>query len=83
MTLAELTASLRPGVDGVLLRLDGRQATFLPAVWEKVPDPADFVRQLQLKAGVPPGYWPEGAQAFLYVAREFGEPIRGQQPPAP
>ena len=41
--------------------------------------PSEFVRQLQLKAGVPPGYWPEGAHAFVYTAREFGGPIRGQR----
>jgi AmmeMemoRadiSam system protein A len=54
---ADLLARLRPGVDGLVL-LDGpHRATFLPAVWESLPDPADFVGALRQKAGLPPGYW--------------------------
>jgi AmmeMemoRadiSam system protein A len=75
MTLDEITASLRPHIDGLLIRIDGRQATFLPAVWDTLPDPAAFVRHLQLKAGIPTGYWPQGAEAFVYTAREFGGPV--------
>src|SRR5512137_203589 len=34
----ELLTRLRPGVDGVILRDGFRRATFLPQVWEKIPD---------------------------------------------
>jgi hypothetical protein len=54
---AELLAALRPGVDGLVLREGGRRATYLPAVWEQLPDPAEFVRQLKRKAGLAPEHW--------------------------
>ena len=34
----DLLAKLRPGVDGVVLEVDGHKATFLPQVWEQLPD---------------------------------------------
>jgi AmmeMemoRadiSam system protein A len=78
VTFDQLISSLRPGVDGLLIRIEGRQATFLPAVWEKLPDARAFVRQLELKAGVPAGYWPSSAEAFTYTAREFGDAADGR-----
>ncbi len=52
---AGLAATLQPGVDGVIVRDDtGRQATFLPQVWEQLPDVGDFLAQLKLKAGMDP-----------------------------
>jgi AmmeMemoRadiSam system protein A len=45
----ELHHRLRPGVDGVILRDGIRRATFLPQVWEKIPDPAMFLSQLCMK----------------------------------
>jgi AmmeMemoRadiSam system protein A len=54
---AELLAALRPGVDGLVLCEGGRRATYLPSVWTQLPDPAEFVRQLKRKAGLPPDYW--------------------------
>lgn len=71
MTEDELLATLRPGVDGLLIRVHGLQATFLPVVWEKLPDPRDFLSQLQRKAGLAPGTWPPGAEAFRYTARKI------------
>ena len=53
---AELLARLRPGVDGVVLSASGRRATFLPQVWEQLPDPADFLARLRRKAGLPADY---------------------------
>jgi AmmeMemoRadiSam system protein A len=75
MTEVELIEALRPGVDGLLIRAHGRQATFLPAVWEKVPHPREFLAHLQMKAGLPPGWWPAGAEAFRYTSEEFGRPV--------
>ncbi|MDQ4070023.1 MAG: AmmeMemoRadiSam system protein A [Actinomycetota bacterium] len=62
----ELAAGLRPGVDGVLIRGGSANATFLPAVWKKLPDPLSFLRHLQAKAGLRPGEWPAGMQAWRY-----------------
>lgn len=48
---------LRPGVDGVVLMVGGRRATFLPQVWEKIPDPHRFLDMLCQKMGLPAGAW--------------------------
>jgi uncharacterized protein len=39
----DLLSKLKPHVDGVILRDGLRRATFLPQVWEKIPDPSDFL----------------------------------------
>ncbi len=52
-----LSAQLRPGVDGVVLSEGIRRGTFLPSVWQELPDPREFLRQLKLKAGLPADYW--------------------------
>lgn len=54
---AELLARLRPGVDGLILEDDTYRATFLPAVWDDLPEPAEFLTQLKLKAGLPAEHW--------------------------
>ena len=72
MTEDELLAALRPGVDGLLIEAGGRRGTFLPAVWEQVPDPRSFLSQLQRKAGLRPGFWPGDSRAWRYTSREFG-----------
>lgn len=50
---ASLVAALTPGVDGLTIYLGQLRATFLPAVWESLPDPSDFLRELKQKAGIP------------------------------
>ncbi|PLS31446.1 AMMECR1 family protein [Bifidobacterium margollesii] len=58
----ELERALRPGEDGLIIS-DGlrHRATFLPQVWDELPEPADFVGHLLAKAGLPAGYeWHDG-----------------------
>lgn len=62
---------LRPGVDGVILEEGWHRGTFLPAVWEDLPDPNDFVRHLKLKAGLSPSYWSKTIKAYRYTAEYF------------
>ena len=50
-------ARLRPGVDGLILKHGSRRATFLPQVWESLPDRRRFLEQLKLKAGLPADFW--------------------------
>jgi len=50
---AEMLAMLRPGEDGVILEHEGRRATFLPQVWESIPDRRAFLGELLSKAGLP------------------------------
>jgi uncharacterized protein len=54
---ADLLQQLRPGVDGLVLQEHWRRATFLPVVWESIPDPIEFLQQLKRKAGLSPDYW--------------------------
>ncbi len=68
---AELLASLRPGVDGLILADAHHRATFLPAVWAKLPDPERFLQALLDKGGWPRGSWPTGMTAQRYTAAEF------------
>lgn len=48
----DLASKIRPGRDGVILNLDGYQATFLPQVWEQLSDFASFFGHLCQKAGL-------------------------------
>lgn len=48
----DLIAQLRPGLDGLLLMSGGRRGTFLPQVWESLPDPEEFLAHLKVKAGL-------------------------------
>jgi AmmeMemoRadiSam system protein A len=67
----ELAANLRPGVDGVLIRWGAANATFLPGVWDKLPDSVTFLRHLEAKAGLRPGQWPRGVEAWRYETAEY------------
>jgi AmmeMemoRadiSam system protein B/AmmeMemoRadiSam system protein A len=49
----DLLGRLRPGVDGVILEHRGRRGTFLPQVWESLPDRRRFMQELKRKAGLP------------------------------
>jgi uncharacterized protein len=70
---AELLARLRPGVDGLILCLDARRATFLPEVWGALPLPQQFVDALKRKAGLPLGFWSERIEAFRYATTSIRE----------
>jgi AmmeMemoRadiSam system protein B/AmmeMemoRadiSam system protein A len=65
--------SLRPGVDGLVLAADGRTATFIPAVWEEVREPREFLRQLRRKAGLP-DRWLPGTTLQRFTAERYLEP---------
>lgn len=68
---AELAGGLRPAVDGLVIGAGSAQATFLPAVWDKVPDRLTFLRRLEAKAGLRPGRWPDDLRAWRYTATEY------------
>lgn len=70
----ELVAQLRPGEDGLILRAGPHVATFLPAVWQSLPDPASFVRELKRKAGLRADAWPDDLRFERYRVVEFGTP---------
>lgn len=66
-----LLEQLEPHQDGLVIAAGGRRATFLPAVWEQLPDPESFLDALLRKAGLPSHIWPEGLQAWRYASVEF------------
>jgi AmmeMemoRadiSam system protein A len=69
-----ITTALRPGVDGVILRRGVLRATFLPQVWEKVPDPVLFLDMLADKAGLPRQAWRSGeVEIQIYQVESFEE----------
>ena len=68
---AGLVASLRPGVDGLIIADGDKRATFLPSVWKGIPEPERFVRDLARKAGWPAGHWSESARVWRYTTEEF------------
>ncbi|MFH2102259.1 MAG: AmmeMemoRadiSam system protein A [Chloroflexota bacterium] len=71
---ANLLAIIRPGVDGIVLRDGWRRATFLPQVWDKVPDKAEFLSSLCLKMGADPDTWKnKHLDVLVYQVEEFHE----------
>lgn len=70
---AEARRVLRPGVDGVIFEYGRYRSTFLPQVWEQLPDPAQFLAHLKLKAGLPPDFWAEGVRLSRYGVSKWKE----------
>jgi AmmeMemoRadiSam system protein A len=64
----DLLGQLVVGKDGLILVEGSRRGTFLPAVWESLPDPLQFLEHLKLKAGLPRGYWSDTVQVWRYRA---------------
>ena len=70
----DLPRALTPGVDGVVLQDGSRKATFLPQVWEQLPDPEQFLSHLCMKMGAPPDLWrKKQLQVSLYQVESFSE----------
>lgn len=71
----DLLSRLRPHIDGVILRDNSyHRATFLPQVWEKITDPAEFLNNLCYKLGVEPDLWRrQHFEVLTYQVEEFHE----------
>ncbi len=70
----DLLQKLKPDVDGVVLQDGFRKATFLPQVWEKLPNPGQFLSQLCLKMGASSDLWQKKSlKVFTYQVQEFHE----------
>ena len=66
-------AQLRPGIDGLILSYGSRRATFLPQVWETLPEAHRFVAQLKIKAGLPADFWSPGISLARYEVKKWKE----------
>ena len=65
--------ALRPGIDGVVFEYGNSRSTFLPQVWEQLPDPAEFLAHLKRKAGLPLDFWTEGVRLSRYTVSKWKE----------
>jgi len=68
-----LLRSLRPGTDGLVLEFGHHRSTFLPQVWEQIPEPAQFLINLRRKAGLPPDFWEPGMKVSRYTVAKWRE----------
>lgn len=70
---ADALAQLRPNVDGVIFTAGHHRSTFLPQVWEQLPEPAEFMARLKQKAGLPATYWGPDVRLQRYAVRKWKE----------
>ena len=68
----ELLATVRPGVDGLVVEAGRHRGTFLPAVWDQLTEPAEFLDHLGRKGGLRPRRWPRGLRGERYEALDIG-----------
>ncbi|MCP4125621.1 MAG: AmmeMemoRadiSam system protein A [Gammaproteobacteria bacterium] len=67
----DLIQQLRPGQDGLILECRGHRGTFLPSVWESLPDAQSFLMNLKLKAGLATDFWSEDVRISRYTTDSF------------
>jgi len=70
----DLLNKLRPGVDGLIIKKGHYEATFLPQVWDQLPDKEEFLSHLCMKAGLSYDSWrKEKLQVSTYQVQAFEE----------
>lgn len=69
----ELLMRLQPGKDGLVLESGGQRGTFLPSVWESIPETHEFLQHLKLKAGLTATQWPADLRVYRYQTDFFEE----------
>jgi AmmeMemoRadiSam system protein A len=72
---ASLLVKVRPGIDGLILQEHALRGTFLPSVWESLPEPTRFLDHLKLKAGLPVDYWSEWIKVWRYTTESFAATV--------
>lgn len=70
---ADLLSQLTPGIDGLVIVAEGRHATFLPKVWEMLPEPRQFLAALKSKCGLPDNYWSDRLEFRRYRTTSYSE----------
>jgi len=68
----DLIDRIRPQRDGLILEEGVKRGTFLPSVWESLPNRQEFIRHLKQKAGLSPDYWSDSIKIKRYEAIEIG-----------
>ena len=70
-TEGEALTLMRPGIDGICLDYGELRSTFLPQVWESLPEPAEFLGELKRKAGLPRTFWHPDLRLSRYTVDKF------------
>ncbi|WP_262964364.1 AmmeMemoRadiSam system protein A [Methylobacter psychrophilus] len=68
----DLITRLQPGIDGLILEEGRKRGTFLPSVWEQLPEPEEFLQHLKQKAGLAPNYWSKNIKIYRYRTEMIG-----------
>ena len=66
-------AQMRPGIDGVVLQYRQQRGTFLPQVWEQLPQPQQFMSHLKRKAGLAEDFWSDEIRLARYTVTKWKE----------
>ena len=74
---SELLEAIEPNVDGIILQDGHLRSTFLPSVWQQLPDKHDFLHHLKLKAGMASDHWSLTLKAFRYRTISFEDEVPG------
>ena len=72
---ADALAQLRPNIDGVIFTAGRHRSTFLPQVWEQLPEPVSFMSHLKQKAGLSANYWGPDVRLERYTVNKWKEAI--------
>lgn len=62
---------MRAGIDGMIFECHGQRGTFLPQVWESLPDPCQFFAHLKQKAGFSPNFWSPDVKLYRYEVQKW------------
>lgn len=71
---ADAIRQLRPGIDGMIFECNGRRGTFLPQVWEGLPEPRQFLNHLKQKAGFAADFWSPEVKLYRYEVQKWKTP---------
>ena len=69
----EALSQLNPGEDVLILEYGHHRATFLPQVWEQLPDPRSFISHLKNKAGLAEDFWSDDIRLSRYTVQKWRE----------
>ena len=58
-------------MDGLILEEGSARGTFLPSVWESLPEPGLFLAYLKRKAGLPANHWSDRIRVYRYATESF------------
>lgn len=70
---SDTLAQLQPGIDGIVFEYGPYRSTFLPQVWENLPQPQQFLAKLKSKAGLPESFWADDVKLSRYTVSKWRE----------